>query len=401
MSLRRCKTTGNWKIRILVGGRNGRRINKTLDASLSRVDAMRIHDQEKARQSSRKTVKLPTFGDLAAYYMDTHAKKLALSWRRTVQYMLKNQITAAFNAKRADDLVPADVDSLLDGLDAEDYSAATVNRVRSVILGVLSHAEKNRKIDRSPIPTRSVPRREEKTKRDVYFTREEWQAFRSAFSDSARWDQYVAKIRWLGPVKGNPETGVERRYGGGLKPGSEAAEAHRRSLACAMPVFEFILLTGSRVGEILGLRWKDVDLKAGIVSIRQPKVRKQKRLGLTPEMRAALQAAGDGKGEDLVFCPTDGPRATCWHYKRIARAFDVARRLAGLRKGLTLHALRRSAATWLFQAGQPIQMAQALLGHASITTTEKHYASLAPTNVQDAVALVSQMASAAPSATGS
>ena len=100
-----------------------------------------------------------------------------------------------------------------------------------------------------------------------------------------------------------------------------------------------------------------------------------------------------GGPDDHVFRPTLGAEAPLWHHKRIAHAFAVARDLAGLRKELTPHALRRTAATWLFQSGQPVQYAQKLLGHASIVTTEKHYASLETTDVGPSLDIVGRIAS--------
>ncbi len=341
MSLWRDEVTGCWKIRINVGGRGGRRIQKTLDGRLSRKDALRLHDQERGALSSRRIVGFTTFGDLATFYLNTHAETLAPRWKATIESSFRLHILPRFKNLRTGDMVPADLVAYLKKREKAGTSPATVNRERSMILGILAHAERNSKIDRSPIPTRAIPRQEEESKQDVYFAPDEWQRFRHAYEDDEKWNAYVAKVRWLGPEVCNPENGSSRRYGGGLKPGSPAAAEYRQQLAEAMTLLEFVLLTGSRVGEILDLRWGAVDWFSGTVSIFQNKVRKAKVLPLTPGMEAILKGLKKGGPDDHVFRPTLGAEAPLWHHKRIAHAFAVARDLAGLRKELTPHALRR------------------------------------------------------------
>ena len=227
----------------------------------------------------------------------------------------------------------------------------------------------------------------------MYFTPDEWARFRRAFEDDAKWNAYVAKVHWLGPEVCDPVSGSSRRYGGGLKPGSPGADAYRGQLAEVMPLFEFILITGSRIGEVLDLRWRSIDIENETVSIYQPKVKKLKRLPLTSEMKAILSDQETGASDERVFRPRLGAVAVCWHPRRVAHAFAVARKLAGLRKELTPHALRRTAASWLYQSGQPSQYAQRLLGHASIVTTEKHYASLTSTDLGPSLEIVGRLAS--------
>ncbi|MBI4574711.1 MAG: site-specific integrase [Planctomycetes bacterium] len=145
------------------------------------------------------------------------------------------------------------------------------------------------------------------------------------------------------------------------------------------------LYAGLRLGEILSLRWEDVDLKAGLlhVTVREdwkPKDRESRRIPLHPRLREVLEAMG--RVGALVFSTTNG---TPYDESHVHRALVAAGRRTGL-TGINFYLLRHTFASWLVQAGQPIYSVSKLLGHASVTTTEHYYAHLAPETLHDVVA---------------
>ncbi len=153
------------------------------------------------------------------------------------------------------------------------------------------------------------------------------------------------------------------------------------------------LRTGLRQGELLGLRWQDVDLVAGRISVRQsivggnvvtPKSGKHREVPLSDDTLAALKQHRHLRGP-LVFCDADGRALTkgackwpLWH----------ACRRAGLRR-ISWHVLRHSFASQLVMRGAPLKVVQELLGHATITMTMR-YSHLAPEVKKDAVNLLDQ-----------
>ncbi len=159
--------------------------------------------------------------------------------------------------------------------------------------------------------------------------------------------------------------------------------------------------TGMRRGEVLGLRWRDVDLEASRLSIRQtlvvvnykptisePKTAAGKRtLALDPrtvaELRShkARQAAERmklGKGalddDSLVFVREDG---SLIHPERLSKWFDQAVKRATLPR-LTFHGLRHSYVTMLLRAGQPLHVVAGRAGHSSPNVTSAVYSHVLP-----------------------
>jgi integrase len=167
------------------------------------------------------------------------------------------------------------------------------------------------------------------------------------------------------------------------------------------------LRTGLRRGELLGLRWEDVDLDRGRIRVvenyvrgqfKAPKSGQPREIPLSGEARAALAQHRErrGGGRTRVFCDAQGKPYT---QGVMASQLERACRRAGLRV-LGWHVMRHSFASHLVMRGVAIRAVQDLLGHASIVITQR-YAHLAPHVSQDAVCLLdgpSAGPSAAPSA---
>jgi integrase len=151
--------------------------------------------------------------------------------------------------------------------------------------------------------------------------------------------------------------------------------------------------TGLRQGELLALRWSDLDLVAGRIVVRRavargivgtPKSGKSREVPLSPEALSALKAHRHLRGE-LVFCDGDGGMLTKGQCKH---PLWRACKRAGLRR-VGWHVLRHTFASHLVMRNAPLKAVQELLGHASITTTMR-YAHLSPDARRDAVSLLDE-----------
>jgi integrase len=155
------------------------------------------------------------------------------------------------------------------------------------------------------------------------------------------------------------------------------------------------LKTGMRHGELLALRWQDVDLVAGRIVIRQnvvrgvigtPKSGKPREIPMSDEARAALQAHRHLRGP-YVFCKMDGKMLTDSETKN---PFAHIVRRAQIPKSVGWHCLRHSFASHLAMRGATLRVIQELLGHSTITMTMR-YAHLGPEVGRDAVKLLDNL----------
>jgi site-specific recombinase XerD len=129
---------------------------------------------------------------------------------------------------------------------------------------------------------------------------------------------------------------------------------------------------GLRAGEVVRLKVKHIDSAQRIIRIEQSKGRKDRNVMLSPEMldllrkwwkeRPSRYDAGLSVQERWLFPSrkTPGKPMTTRHLNRI---FHETAEAAGIRKSVTLHALRHSFATHLLERGTDIRIIQALLGH--------------------------------------
>jgi integrase len=167
--------------------------------------------------------------------------------------------------------------------------------------------------------------------------------------------------------------------------------------------------TGLRRGEILGLRWQDVDLRSGTLAICQalsrlktgpvftiPKTAKSKRTLALPRIarNALVQHRKQQAKERLrlgpVFCDhglvCPAPDGRPWHPGTFTGAFrDLAKR-AGV--NTTFHGLRHSHATLLLRQGVHPKIVSERLGHSSIGLTLDTYSHVLPGMQEDAAAKV-------------
>jgi len=171
-----------------------------------------------------------------------------------------------------------------------------------------------------------------------------------------------------------------------------ATNGHRLSA-----LFELALRTGLRKGELLGLRWEDLDLIGGTASIRRTLQRtnsagltalptkthsSERRIALPTECLRSLEqhrdqqtqereaAGASWKASGYVFTRPDGSPI---EGATLTRHFNALLRRAALRC-IRFHDLRHSAATLLLEQGVELVVIKELLGHAHIGVTATVYA---------------------------
>jgi integrase len=137
-------------------------------------------------------------------------------------------------------------------------------------------------------------------------------------------------------------------------------------------LFRFAFYTGCRPGEIVKLRWENINLKKRMITIGDKNLTtKNKRTRVVPICNELLNRLKSNdsirKSTDFVFSKSNG-----FPYNRdyISRCCKKSIRAAGLDEDLHLYSLRHSFASNLAGKGAPIIAVKDLLGHSSITTTQ-------------------------------
>ncbi len=159
----------------------------------------------------------------------------------------------------------------------------------------------------------------------------------------------------------------------------------RRLLAVASSLKVRILLSlgygcGLRAGEVVRLKVKHIDSAQKIIRIEQSKSRKDRNVMLSAQMldllrqwwkvRRSRHEAATPVQERWLF-PGNRPGKPMTT-RQLNRLFHEAADAAGIKKGVTLHALRHSFATHLLERGTDIRIIQALLGHDKLDTTARY-----------------------------
>jgi integrase/recombinase XerD len=139
-------------------------------------------------------------------------------------------------------------------------------------------------------------------------------------------------------------------------------------------LLEFAYASGVRVGELVTLKARDVDLQEGLALVFGKGAKER----IVPIGRAALQAlvvylreirpglAGN-RAAGVVFLNARGTPLTRMGVWKILQKHV---RRAGVRKRVTPHTLRHSFATHLLEGGADLAAVQDMLGHADISTTQ-------------------------------
>jgi integrase/recombinase XerC len=142
-------------------------------------------------------------------------------------------------------------------------------------------------------------------------------------------------------------------------------------------MFETMYSCGIRVSELAGMNLKDVDFAGGIIKVRG-KGSKERMVPIGKKARASIAAYREALEKDAgigsnaggpLFLNNNKGRLTP---RSIARILDKIARECGLAMPVSPHALRHTFATHMLDAGADLRAVQELLGHKSLSTTQRY-----------------------------
>jgi len=157
--------------------------------------------------------------------------------------------------------------------------------------------------------------------------------------------------------------------------GARSGDAKKRSRWLRnRAMLEVIYSCGLRASEVVALDWEDIDESVGVLRVERGKGDKQRVVPIGNEALAALREYrsdwSEPRGEQgAVFLNLRGRRL---NVRSVGRILDECIRRAALQTKASPHALRHSFATHLLENGADLRAIQEMLGHASISTTQRY-----------------------------
>ena len=154
----------------------------------------------------------------------------------------------------------------------------------------------------------------------------------------------------------------------------KATEGHRFHLLYRMAIY-----MGLRRGELLAIRWEDIDFEAQTLTIRQAKTDAGVRvLPLSQAMNTALQQQKEMHG--FVFSSKNGtqiiPKCLFSHFKRTLKQLGLP--------DIRFHDLRHTCASLMYEANIPEGLISKMLGHKKVSTTMDIYTHFRRQNLAEA-----------------
>jgi integrase len=267
----------------------------------------------------------------------------------------RGRIMDAFGDKPVAEVTTTDVSRFLRSLDAEGFTPRNVNKYRQVLQAMYAYACRSDTFALASNPVEHTDKRREPSPAALdYYEVEEVEALARVCEQGAH----------------RPTAAV-----GNAELTARAAEDRQDADA-----FRILFYTGIRVGELLTLRWSDVDLAARSLLVRrnlsagvetEPKGRRHRYVPLSDPALSALARLGARDefigDEDCVVRNRCGRRLDA---SALRRRYHRGCEVAGLRR-VKLHGLRHAAGSILARAADPV-FVRDYLGHSKLSTTDRY-----------------------------
>jgi len=196
-------------------------------------------------------------------------------------------------------------------------------------------------------------------------------------------------VSW-GLVASNPATGIkslpESRGRVRFLTVEEAGRLLDASPAHLRPIVLCALETGMRRGEILNMRWSDLDLERRVLFVGETKTGIPRYVPISTCLKEMLERLPRRPGCDHVFIGGHGKGKVWKPFHDVRTSFGNACRKAGIVE-FRFHDLRHTAASHMVMAGVPIKVVGEILGHSTVSMTER-YSHLLPEHKLRAVEML-------------
>ena len=257
----------------------------------------RVKDEAHRRKRSPRDI--PTL----RRYVDefSRLRPLRPSTAKTHAYMLARWVLPELGDLPLDKITSVRLMDFRTKLLLEKKSPSTANRHVSLVRKLLNEARVRGLIEAHPAPAGTVVPLPETPPLAAYLSDGERDAFLTAFIDEIAFRRHIQERRKLGPVKEGKAAPGKRRYGGGRR-GDSAATTHAfHWFNSARPLFLCALDTGLTRGDLIDLRWHQVDLASKMIRIRRGKTSVPVNIPMTVRLVEELRRLPRAKDVDLSF----------------------------------------------------------------------------------------------------
>jgi len=320
----------------------------------------------------RASPEAPTFREFINNYWPSIEGNLAPGTARDYRYVIERHLLPAFAAVRLTDMTSGVVNQFGSRLKAAGYAGATINNYMSLAALLLGYAVELDVIDE--LPLKKKLKKQKANKPCLELNEEERERFLAAFDDKEGFRRYLRETMPRGALRthADPRFGSNRRYGTGMRDGSEAAQVYFRRFRHSRPLFVVALETGLRRGDLMGLTLRSVKLVDGWIAVVQRKTSREVVIPISSACRLAIEEALSGRNagiDDYVFVTESGAP---YGDSTIRRHFIIAKRIAGITRRLRFHDLRHTFGSDLATAGLPLPFIGKVMGHTNPATTARY-----------------------------
>jgi integrase len=367
--------SGGWRRK---RGRAPEGVLTEAEAAARMLSLAREHDAEQTlleRDAEERRRHGVAFRDLAREYLDwleevKGAKPSTLRDHRCVlaepgqgyrrgRGASRGLVMAALGDRPAREVTTREVEDLLRSIASTGVAPRTVNKARQLICAIFSYGRRPSTYGLASNPATHADRRREPDASPVaFYSPEQVEALARAFAAGRHRDP-------TRPAVGDDESVARAR-----EDSQDAELIHVAAYA------------GLRRGELVALRWRDVDFLGHKIIVRRSfsaetelwstKSRRAREVPLPDQAAAALERLsrrGEFSGpDDYVFVNRFGRRLDP---SALRRRFERARAAAGL-EPLRFHDLRHTYGSLLVAAGIDLPSVKAAMGHSRVSTTERY-----------------------------
>jgi integrase len=366
---------GGWRRR---RGRAPEGVLTEAEAAARMLALMREHDAEQTlleRDADERRRRGVTFRELAAEYLRwledvKGAKPSTLRDHRCVlaepgqayrrgSGASRGLVMASLGHRPAREITTREIEDLLRSIGSTGAAPRTVNKARQLVSAVFSYGTRPSTYGLATNPATHADRRREPDAASLaFYSPEQIETLASALTDGGHRDPSRPALS------------------------TDEIEARGRQDAQDAELVRVAAYAGLRRGELVALRWRDVDFVgrklvvrralSGETEVRSTKSRRARQVPLPDQAAGALERLshrGEFTGpDDYVFANRFGRRLDP---SALRRRFERARDAAGL-EPLRFHDLRHTYGSLLVAGGIDLPSVKAAMGHSHITTTERY-----------------------------